>query len=385
MTVLGLRPKHSSGQAIPSVSEGRVDSGLVELCDFFAPRKQCGESLVLGTIVRTEGSTYRKAGARILFSESGDCSGLLSGGCLEAALRERAARVLRSGKPERAIFDSRTSDDPIWGTGIGCEGANHIWLQAVTPDNNYAPLAYLDGCLQNHRSGCVSTVIGGEALACELGRFGYAGIRGEDELAVELSARRASKPEIQLVSFRGRLLEVFISPATLPPALLLCGAGPDAIPVAQFGALLGWQVTIFDHRPAYASAANFPKGTRVFCGRPEELSQRLTPSLFDAAVIMTHNLSADAMYLRALSTDGPSYIGLLGPASRRARLVKEAGSTVEAAAGRIRGPVGLDIGAKTPAGIALAIVAQIHAVLAVAQVTVCAELDHLQPIPESYP
>jgi xanthine/CO dehydrogenase XdhC/CoxF family maturation factor len=219
------------------VSEGRIDSGLVELCDFFAPRKECGESLVLGTIVRTEGSTYRKAGARILFSESRDSSGLLSGGCLEADLRERAACVLRSGKPERAIFDSRISDDPIWGTRLGCEGANHIWLQPV------------------------------------------------------------------------------VSPATLPPALLLCGAGPDAIPVAQFGALLGWKVTI------------------------------------------------DAMYLGALSTDGPSYIGLLGPASRRARLLKEAGPMLEAVAGRIRGPVGLDIGAKTPAGIALAIVAQIHAVL----------------------
>ena len=210
--------------------------------------------------------------------------------------------------------------------------------------------------------GSVSTVIGGEALARELGCFGYARIRGEDELAVKLSACHAAKPEIQLVSFRSRLLEVFVSPATLPPALLLCGAGPDAIPVAQFGALLGWKLTIFDHRPAYASAASFPKGTTVLCGRPEE-SQRLTSSLFDAAVIMSHNLNADAMYLRALSTDGPSYIGLLGPASRRARLLKEAGSTLEAVAGRIRGPVGLDIGAKTPAGIALAIIAQIHAVL----------------------
>jgi xanthine dehydrogenase accessory factor len=344
-------------------SGGRVDSGLVELCDFFAPRKERGESLVLATIIRTDGSTYRKAGARILFSESGDASGLLSGGCLEADLRERAARVLRSGKPERAIFDSRTSDDPIWGMGLGCEGASHIWLQPVTPENDYAPLVYLNACVQHHRLGCVSTVIGGEALRGELGRFGYAGIRGEDELAAALSMRRARTPEIQLVSFRSRLLEVFVSPATLPPALLLCGAGPDAIPVAQFGTLLGWKVTIFDHRPAYASAANFPKGATVLCGRPEELSQRLTPSLFDAAVIMSHNLSADAMYLRALSTDGPSYIGLLGPASRRARLLKEAGSTLEAIATRIRGPVGLDIGAKTPAGIALAIVAQIHAVL----------------------
>ena len=350
-------------QRTSSLSEGRVDSGLVELCAFFGPRKERGESLVLATLVRTEGSTYRKAGARILFSESGESSGLLSGGCLEADLRERAARVCKSSKPERVTFDSRTSDDPIWGTGLGCEGASYIWLQAAAPDNNYAPLVYLDACLKRRRPGCVTTVIGGEALVSELGRFGYARIRGEDELATALSAQHASRPEIQLLSFHGRVLEVFISPATLPPALLLCGAGPDVIPVTQLCALLGWTVTIFDHRPSYASAASFPDGTRVLCGRPEDLSQQLTPSMFDAAVIMSHNLSADAMYLRTLSLDGPRYIGLLGPASRRARLLKEAGSALEAAGERIRGPVGLDIGAKTPAGIALAIVAQIHAVL----------------------
>jgi xanthine dehydrogenase accessory factor len=187
----------------------------------------------------------------------------------------------------------------------------------------------------------VSTVIGGETLAGELGRFGYTGIRGKDELAAKLSACCAAKSEIQQMPFRDRTLEVFVSPATLPPALLLCGAGPDAMPVAQFGLLLGWKVTIFDHRPAYASAAHSLKGATVLCGGPEELKQRLTPSLFNAAVVMSHNLSADTTYLRALSTDGPGYIGLLGPASRRARLIKELGPPLEALAGRIRGPAGL--------------------------------------------
>jgi xanthine dehydrogenase accessory factor len=241
------------------VSGGRVDSDLVELCDFFEPRKERGESLVLATLVRTEGSTYRKAGAQVLFSESGDSSGLLSGGCLEVDLRDRAARILRRGKPERVIFDSRTSDDPIWGVGLGCEGANHIWLQSATRENDYAPLAYLNTCLRDRRPGCVSTVIGGEALPDELGRFGYAGIRPKDALAAELSACRAAQAEIRQVIFRSRALEVFVAPVTMPPALLLCGAGPDAIPIAQFGILLGWKVTIFDHRPAYVSAVQSRK------------------------------------------------------------------------------------------------------------------------------
>jgi xanthine dehydrogenase accessory factor len=366
-TFIGTGPLNSVRRAIAGErglpSAGHVESSLLELCNFFSSRQKRGEALVLATIVRTEGSTYRKAGARILFSESGESSGLLSGGCLEADLRERAVRVSRSRKPARAVFDSRTSDDPIWGIGLGCEGANDIWLQPVTPANDYAPLVYLNACLQDRRPGCVSTVLGGDALADELGCFGYDGVRGENELAARLSACRAAKSEIRRLSYRGRSLEVFVSPAVLPPALLLCGAGADAVPVAQFAILLGWQVTIFDHRPAYISAANFLKDATVLCGRPEQLSQRLTLSQFDAAVIMSHNLNADSMYLRALSMEGPDYIGLLGPASRRARLVKEAGCSPETIAARIRGPVGLDIGAKTPAGIALAIIAQIHAVL----------------------
>ena len=212
-----------------------MDSSLTELCGFFADASRRREPLVLATIVRTEGSTYRKAGARILISHSGATSGLLSGGCLEADLRERAARVLARGRPEGAIFDSRTSDDPIWGAGLGCEGANHIWLQAATEEGNYAPLPYLSQCLSDQDTGSVVTVIGGEALPTELGRHGYAGVLDRDPLGAKLSTCRSVKPEIQNLRYLDRTLEVFVAPVILPPTLLLCGAGPDAVPVAHGG------------------------------------------------------------------------------------------------------------------------------------------------------
>lgn len=341
-----------------------MDSSLTELCGFFADASRRREPLVLATIVRTEGSTYRKAGARILISHSGATSGLLSGGCLEADLRERAARVLARGRPEGAIFDSRTSDDPIWGVGLGCEGANHVWLQAATEEGNYAPLPYLSQCLNDQATGSVVTVIGGEALPTELGRHGYAGALDRDPLGAKLSTCRSVKPEIQNLRYLDRILEVFVAPVILPPTLLLCGAGPDAVPVAQFADLLGWRVTVIDHRPAFASPAKFPQSATIILARPEELAERLSPSKFDAAVIMNHGLALDVEYLRRLATEAPGFIGLLGPAARRARIFEEVGPAVQKIADRIRGPVGLDIGANTPAGIALAIVAQIHAILA---------------------
>lgn len=344
------------------MSASALASSLTELCYFFANTRWRGESYVLATIVRTEGSTYRKAGARILIAQSGIASGLLSGGCLEADLRERAGRVLATGRPELAIFDSRTEEDTLWGTGLGCEGATHIWLQPVTAATDFAPLPYLARCFREPCAGSVATVIGGEALPGELGLQGCSGVVYGDPLVALLSECRSSGAELQTLRYRGRALQVFVGPVVVPPALLLCGAGPDAIPVARIADLQGWRVTVYDHRPAYAVASSFPESATVILGRPEELRLRLQPAKVDAVVIMSHHLASDIEYLRQLATeDPPAYIGLLGPTARRKRIFDELGSLATRVVDRVHAPVGLDIGATTPAGIALAVVAEIHA------------------------
>jgi xanthine/CO dehydrogenase XdhC/CoxF family maturation factor len=97
--------------------------------------------------------------------------------------------------------------------------------------------------------------------------------------------------------------------------------------------------------------------------RPAELRGQVDPDAFDAAIIMSHHLQSDRHYLRTLAASGLRYIGLLGPRARRERLLADLGSNAAAAASRLYGPVGLDLGADTPQGIALAIAAEIHAVL----------------------
>jgi len=146
--------------------------------------------------------------------------------------------------------------------------------------------------------------------------------------------------------------------------LLLCGAGPDAIPVHQFAAALGWRVTVYDHRPAYATAENFPQAVSVILGRPEELRKHLEPAQFNAVMVMSHQLSADAGYLREFSKTPIAFVGLLGPPKRRARVFAQLGVGAGDFAATVYGPAGLDIGAGSPQAIALSIVAQIHAVLA---------------------
>src|SRR4029453_16237902 len=115
------------------------------LSDFFRDCRDRGEPLVLATIARTLGSTYRKAGAQMLLAGDGRAAGLLSGGCLEADLMERARTVL-AGAPVVVDYDTRSSDDVIWGIGLGCEGAMTILLTRLDPANDYQPFAFVDDC-----------------------------------------------------------------------------------------------------------------------------------------------------------------------------------------------------------------------------------------------
>ncbi|MGH8295260.1 MAG: XdhC family protein, partial [Steroidobacteraceae bacterium] len=157
---------------------------------------------------------------------------------------------------------------------------------------------------------------------------------------------------------RWRLL---LLPLPLPPRLLLLGAGPDALAVVDFAARVHWRVTLADHRPAYAVPSHFPLAERVLLTRPDEIAQAVDLSQFTAAVVMSHHLPSDLEYLRALSTSPLAYIGLLGPPARREKLLSELGAQAQRLRPRLRAPVGLDLGGRTPEAIALAIVAEIHA------------------------
>ena len=153
----------------------------------------------------------------------------------------------------------------------------------------------------------------------------------------------------------------FIPP---PPHLLICGAGPDAEPVVSAARALGWRVTVVDHRPAFAQARRFP-GAAVILAEPRALRSAVALDACHAAVVMSHHLASDTAYLRELGLAArPDYVGLLGPAARRRRIAQELGAAAEGLRTRLRGPVGIDIGAVTPEAIGLAIVSQVHAALA---------------------
>jgi xanthine/CO dehydrogenase XdhC/CoxF family maturation factor len=317
---------------------------------------------VLATIVSTAGSTYRKAGARMLIESDGRITGLLSGGCFEHDLREHAGRVLESGAGRAIEYDTRGDDDWLFGLGAGCEGAMRILLEPLEPGSRLA--ASLQAAVESSRAGQVlalATVHAGSAAA--LGTRVWPMDTGQEIPGPLAEACERAVGQGRSCAFvwheSTALTEAWIDVFTPPPRILICGAGADVEPLMSALRALRFDVIIVDHRPAYAESARFP-GALVMQGAAEALAQTVDLRGVLAAVVMSHHVVSDAAYLKVLASSDIEYVGILGPKARREKLLADLGALSAKLAPRVRGPVGLRIGAVTPEGIALAIAAELH-------------------------
>jgi xanthine/CO dehydrogenase XdhC/CoxF family maturation factor len=340
------------------------------LSDAFAGWQDSGEDLVLATVLDTQGSTYAKAGHQMLLTAGGDYAGLLSGGCLEGDLAERGRVVLHEGATQ-VTYDMRDqAEDALWGLGLGCNGLMRVLLQPLTADQGYQPFAAVAAAARAREPGVFMVVAGpgdtqlptGAAAvyrADQLAAFGLQEHAGEWlNLA---TAARARKAPAELIRWQGH--ELLVAPLGHDPHILVLGAGPDAIPVVELAQRLGWQVTAADHRPSYVARLAAVTDVPVIQVEPGNLNASLDGDSFDAAVIMSHHLATDLLYLQALAGWPTPYVGSLGPAARRDTLLQDLGGDAELLRGRLFGPVGLDLAARDPETIALAILAEIQAAL----------------------
>jgi xanthine dehydrogenase accessory factor len=320
------------------------------------------EPLVLCTVIRTGGSTYAKPGAQMLIAIDGEYAGLLSGGCLEGDLQEHARAVAAGGTARIVSYDMRSSTDQLFGLGAGCEGAMDVLLTRVGPEDEWRTLEFMAECAR-HSDGCRLGLITASAdAAIPLGytivdRDAPAPWRETLMSAPANSAIRLAQPDVEL-------FVVYIPP---PPQLLLAGGGPDAIPVALLARFLGWDVTVADHRPAYLVPGRFPTETlliEVPAAHGGNAGDALRLDGFSGAIVMSHHLESDLRYLRALARSAVPYVGLLGPAARREKLLADLGADATLLRPRLRAPVGLDIGGRSPESIALSIIGEVHAALA---------------------
>jgi xanthine/CO dehydrogenase XdhC/CoxF family maturation factor len=313
----------------------------------------------------------------MLIAADGDYAGLLSGGCLEGDLREHALSVIETGEPRIVSYDLFGPDDLLWGLGIGCEGAMRILLLRAGPDRDWQPLTHLARSLASHTPTAVGIVVESTWPDLPIGAIALPQGPATTSLPATLSAQARNTltgPTVQSAlkeSTRSGRTEwaeghspywkLFALPLSLPPKLLILGAGPDASPIVDFAARVNWKVTLVDHRPAYADPSHFPLAERVILARPEDLGNVVDLKHFAAAVVMSHHLPSDLSYLRILAGAPIPYVGLLGPALRREKLLNDLGDGAQQLRARLHAPVGLALGGRGPESVALAIVAEIHA------------------------
>lgn len=248
-----------------------------KLKDFLERHRAAGAPLVMATVFETRGSTYSKAGARMLIDGEGRFQGMLSGGCLEGDLAMRARVVLESGQAQFATYDLASESDELWGMGVGCAGVMQVILQALDPARDYAPAAQILDLMAGREALTVITCLesadpqvaaGSTVVRGGAQRHAGSGTALLDGFVGDSLAALGLRPgEARIVNFdteRGTLRALVASEAPVP-RLLVLGAGADAEPLVRFAAELGWLCTISDHRPAYVDANDFSGAQSRIC------------------------------------------------------------------------------------------------------------------------
>lgn len=328
-----------------------------------------GEHAVLATVVDVVGSGYRRPGARMLIDENGFGIGTVSGGCLEADVLERAKKVLDGGEPIVITYDTTKDENSLFGLSMGCRDIVRILLEEIYSDDIF--FNFLRESFEARKPFTMATVVTSSDEAHNIGAKYFwqnsllncraISAQFSNEISEELkhfSNEKGSK--LKTFEFG----EVFFETISPPLNLLLFGVGYDALPLVRFAKELGWRVTAIDHREAFANSRRIPEADEIIVSASEDLNDELFQDENAAAVIMTHNYERDRNILRRLLNSKCRYVGALGPKHRAEKLLNEINEPFsESQLAKLHAPVGLDIGADSPEAIALAIVAEIQAVL----------------------
>jgi xanthine dehydrogenase accessory factor len=331
------------------------------------------ENAYLATIVNTKGSTYRRPGARMLMTSTGQMVGAISGGCLENDVFEHTRQRMQSVESILVTYDTTADEDIVWGFGIGCNGVVQVLIERLNRSLN--PLPFIQECFEKKQQGVMATVFSVEdtsdlAIGARLMLASDGSIITDIEesnllqtLICDLKAAfHTQRSSIHKYQFPTGCIEVFIEVIQPPIPLIIFGAGSDAIPVVQFAKALGWHVTVVDCRANEATRDRFLMADNVILTRREIMNRQIELDKDTVAVVMTHNYFDDLEILKMLLPSSVKYIGILGAKQRTKEILGQLHYSKEQLE-RLYFPIGIDIDAETPQEIAIAIIAEIQAVI----------------------
>jgi len=306
-----------------------------ELAESIQRWRSRGDRVALATVVATRRSAPRPVGAKLAISERGELQGSVSGGCVESDVAVQAAEVIAEGTPRLLTYG--ITDDMAWNVGLPCGGEIDVFLERF------------EGELPESDEPAVSvTVLEGE-------RAGERRLLGLD--AVEPGPSRVLELDGETV---------FAEMLGPPPRVVVIGAIDTAEELCRAAKSLGWHTVVADPRPALTTRERLPSPDELLVAWPDEALEQLAPDRDTAVVVLTHEERLDVPALTSALEAEAFYVGAIGSrrtqAKRRERLL-EAG-VAEEELERLSGPAGLDLGAQTPAEMAVSILGEILAVRA---------------------
>ena len=298
-------------------------------------------SVVLATLVGATGSTSKKLGAKMVVGQSGRLIGAVTiGGCVDAQVVEAADALVAEGG--KRLLSISLTDDEAWEIGLTCGGTVEVLLERVEPGAAGNPT------MEAHRR-AMDLVESGETAVIVT------------PLEPAGAPYTLTEPELTDRAFDGR---VFLDRIAPPATLMIVGAGQVAISLTRFARELEMRTIIIDGRDRYATRERFPDADEIRVGMPSEIVASIPANKHLAAVLVAHDYKYELPVLRLLLRAPVGYIGMLGSKKRGVAvrdILREEGFTDDELA-RVHTPIGLDLGGKQSAEVALAIIAEIVAV-----------------------
>ncbi len=338
-----------------------------------------GIKTALATVVKVDGSAYRRPGARMLVTEDGMLTGAISGGCLEGDALRKAQLVIFQQKSILVTYDTTDEDDQKFGVGLGCNGIIQVLIEPINSEDPNNPLVLLKASQKTRQSTVLVTVfslknskddqIGTKLLFTdpEHVQGGISFVSLLNKIQNEVSYLFDNKTNIIKEYPEFDDVNVFFEWVKPAIHLLLFGAGNDTIPLVKMAAVLGWELTVIDGRKNYATIERFPDANQIIIEKAGEVIHQIRFDFNTVALLMTHNFDYEAIVLEKLQAFPLPYIGILGPKKKTEKLVERLFSNGIDITGLLEknlfAPIGLDIGSESPEEIALSIIAEIQAVL----------------------
>lgn len=356
-----------------------------------------GADYVLATIVAVEGPSYRKPGARMLIAQDGRRAGTVSGGCLEAEVAKRAWWLTASGPVVERY--STVADDGDLPYGSGCGGVVYILLERSGTARSQ--LQALEAGFHARIPLAVATVLSG----AQIGQRAFAGLpesqtaMHKTSLEFELSKRANRALEYrtsfdETVQIDGVATRIWADYRPARPGLWIFGAGDDAKPLLRVARELGWFVALSDGRSHLTTRERFPEADELHVLPVDELPAaaplHFHPLATDAAILMSHSYEQDLRVLASLLALNfrLAYIGVLGPQRRTRDLLADAArlvglpdspDSIDRMLAHLHAPTGLDVGAETPAAVALSILSEVQQTLTATTARPLHEVRAVQP------